>query len=390
MEMEYDIENQAKQGRRGKQPVAMVRMVMILTTVVLFGVLLWQGGILALAAWVITVIVLVDTSVNVLFGLYSETGSRRLGFIYWLASIFMGAQGVQVVTRGGKTIPFKPVGPLASLFARLGGPGILIIENGVAVIMERGGKFTRAVGSGIAFTQRFERIAQVVDLRRQVRTKRVDKIMTRDGLTFDLDRLDAVFDLAADFDPQQGEYSFSEEALQDLVFRGGMLYEAQGQEVEWGIRVLAMVEYYLRNVAANMDLLEIVRSADGNPRERLVRDVEDRARPALRQIGIRLVGIDIGHITGPEELRNILIMPYREQVMIGISQGLRKAIDEVNRAMKHDPGEVRPHLLVNLTETLGHLLEETLRLTPTPHQPGRPAMLGSGESTGQEKEKRKE
>jgi hypothetical protein len=350
----------------------------------LFVFFLWRGGILALLAWLATVMVLVDTSVNVLFSLYSEPASRWLGFMYWFASIFLGAQGVQVVTRKCEIIPFRPAGPLASLFSRLGGPGMLIIENGVAVVLERSGKFTRAKGSGIAFTQRFERIAQIVDLRRQLRTKRVDKIMTRDGLTFDLDRLDVMFELASDFDPQRGEYAFSEEAMQDLVYRGGLIYREKGQEVEWGGRVLGMVEFHLRDVAAGSALMEIIKDDSANPRERFVHDVEERARPALRQIGIRLVGIDIGHITGPEELRNILILPYREQAMIGLSQGLRKAIDEVNKAMDRDSGETRPHLLVNLTETLGHLLEETLRLSgPQRLPPGRPQ--ASGGERGPEK-----
>jgi regulator of protease activity HflC (stomatin/prohibitin superfamily) len=374
------------QTKKVSQPVALVRMVLIVFVLVLFFYFLWRGGVLALLAWIATVVVLIDTSVNVLFGIYSETGSRPLGFMYWLASVFLGAQGTQVVTREGKLIPFKPAGPLASIFSRMGGPGMLIIENGVAVVLERSGKFTRVHGPGVVWTQRFERVVKTVDLRRQVRTKRVDKIMTRDGLTFDLDRLDVMFDLATDFDPRRGEYAFSEEAMQDLVFRGGLIYREKGEEVEWGGRVLGMIEVFVRNVAANMDLLQIVKSDADNPRERFVREVEDRARPALRQIGIRLVGIDIGHITGPEELRNILVMPYREQAMLGISQGLRKAIDEVNQAMSRDSGEARPHLLVNLTETLGHLLEETLRLAGPHGQPNGRALLSSGERAAAEKE----
>jgi hypothetical protein len=373
--------NAGPQPRKTGKALALVRALLILLFVGLLGYLLWLGRWFALVAAILIFIFLLDNSVNILFGFYQVPESRRYGVLFWIASIFLGAQGALLVRPGKEPLAVRPAQPLASIFARLGAPGVIIIENGCAIVLERSGKFTRSSGPGVVFTQRFERIAKVIDLRRQVRTKRVDKIMTRDGLSFDLDRLDAMFDLAADFDPKAGQYSFSEEALQDLVFRGGIIYYEDGQEVEWGKRVLGMVEVFVRDVAADMDLLEIVKSDDGNPRERFVREVEDRARPALRQIGIRLVGIDIGHITGPEELATIMVMPYREQVVFSISQGLRKAIDEVNQAIQRDSSDVRPHLLVNLTESLGHLLEDTLRLSGPQVQPNERALLGGGERT---------
>jgi regulator of protease activity HflC (stomatin/prohibitin superfamily) len=388
MEDQFTPDVVPQQRRRTGRVTAMLRAIVVLAFLGLLGYMLWLGRWFALVAGILLVIFLLDNSVNILFGFYQVEEARRNGLMFWVASIFLGAQGAVLVRPGSEPIPVRPRQPLANIFARLGAPGIIIVENGSAVILERSGRFTRAHGPGIVFTRRFERIARVIDLRPQVRTKRVDNVMTRDGLSFDLDRLDAMFDLAADFDAGQGRYAFSEEALQDLVFRGGLIYYENGQEVEWGTRVLGMVEVFLRDVAASRDLLEIVRSDNISPRERFVREVEDRARPALRQIGIRLSGIDIGHITGPEELSamlsTILVMPYREQAMRSISEGLRRAIDEVNQAMQRDPSEVRPHLLVNLTEALGHLLEDTLRLTgPKSHPNSRP-LLSSGERTKEE------
>lgn len=362
MENEYDIA-----PRKGKvsRPLALARLVLIVILLGLFIFCLWQGRFLALLAWVLTIVVMIDTSMNVLFGIYNEPRSWGKGLAYWVATLFLGALSTQVVTRKGEILPTKPAGPLASVFARLGAPSIVVIENGVAVAFERGGRHTQLHGPGIVFTQRHERIAEVIDLRRQVRSKKdVRQVMTRDGLAFDLDRLDAIFDLAADFDPRAGEYRYSEGSTLDLIFRGGKLYD-KGQEVEWGGRVLESVEHHLRNVAAGHDLRELVqgKDKDDNPRQRFLTEVESRARPALQEIGVRLVGIDIGQLIVPPELQQALLMPVRQEAMDRISVGLREAIKTINEALGREVGEVRPHLLVNLTETLGRILEESLRLS---------------------------
>jgi hypothetical protein len=267
--MEMEMENGSKpRANRVRRPIALLRLILIVIVLILFLYFLWRGGILALLAWLATIIVLIDTAVNVLFALYGESSSRRLGFFYWFYSVFLGAQGAQIVTPGGEIKAVRPPGPLANIFSRLGGPGMVIIDNGAAVVFERSGRFTQAKGPGLVWTRRFERIAKVIDLRRQVRSQRVEKVMTRDGLSFDVEQLHVQFDVAADFDPQEGEYAFSEQALLDLVYRGGILYYQSGEEVEWGARVVAAIEYHLRNVAASHTMVELVQGQEGNARDR--------------------------------------------------------------------------------------------------------------------------
>jgi regulator of protease activity HflC (stomatin/prohibitin superfamily) len=392
MEMENGSKPRANQVKR---PIALLRMLLIVIVLILFLYFLWRGGILALLAWLATVIVLIDTSVNVLFAMYAESGSRRLGFFYWLYSILLGAQGAQIVTPGGEIKPVRPPGPLANIFSRLGGPGMVVINNGAAVVFERSGKFTRAKGPGLVWTKRFERIAKVIDLRRQVRTKRIEKIMTRDGLSFDLERLDVQFDLAADFDPQQGEYDFSEQALLDLIYRGGILYYQSGEEVEWGTRVVATMEYNLRNVAAGRTMEEFARGYEGNAREQFMKEVEERARPALRQYGVRLYGIDMGRIIMPEEVQAFLTLPLKQLVdlgwahtqrdaIIGIAEGLKQALAKLQTTMPADAGEAGPHLFLNLADTLSRILEESLRLAASYREP---RLLPGGEEEKRSPEK---
>ena len=386
--MELEETDQKVPRRRMGRPFALLRLIFVVFALGFFIFCLWRGGILALLAWLVTVIVLVDTSVNVLFAMYDEPGSRRLGFLYWLFSILMGAQGAQIVTPGGEIKAVRPAGPLANIFSRLGGPGMVVVNGGAAVVFERSGKFTRVKGPGLVWTKRFERVAKVIDLRRQVRGKEkgIENVQTRDGLSFNLDRPEVIFEPAAHFDAQRGEYAYSEEALLDLVFRGGFTYR-DGKAQEWGDQVFRIVEKHLRDVAASSRLLDLVKSDDAgvNPRAQFVQQVEDHARPELQQFGIQLVGLYLREISVPAEMRDVLVMPLRQEAMLGISEGLQKAIDQINTAMKRDLGEARPHLLVNLTETLGHLLQQTLRLAGTDRQAGGRALLGSGEQTAVEK-----
>jgi hypothetical protein len=56
--------------------------------------------------------------------------------------------------------------------ASMGGPAKLIIMDGFAVYLERGGKFSRVVGSGMVFLERYETIREIIDLRPQVKELR--------------------------------------------------------------------------------------------------------------------------------------------------------------------------------------------------------------------------
>jgi hypothetical protein len=69
----------------------------------------------------------------------------------------------------------------------LGGPAILVINDGFAVYLERGNKFSRVVGPSFPppFLERYERIKEIVDLRPQNRKGYV-KPWTKDGIDIKL------------------------------------------------------------------------------------------------------------------------------------------------------------------------------------------------------------
>lgn len=370
---EGDVAPRPDRDRR--RLLGLLRAVLIIGLVCLFLYAVWLGSWYGILAWVLTVIVMLDTSVNVLFALYDVPGARRHGWVFWLATVFWNTHSIQMVRKDGTVKVVRPPGPLASLFARLGGPAIVYIDNGMAAVFERNGRFTRVSGPGRIFARRFERVAYVVDLRRQLRSREVSKIMTRDGLSFDLNRLDVLFEVASDFDPKRGEHSFSEQALMDLVYRGGFLYKEKGEKIEWGSRVVGIVEYYLRRVAASYPLENVARLRAGSARQQFMLKVERLARPALEEMGVRLLGIDLGQVILPKEMEDLLTLDIRQRVDLGWAQthrdtivsvagGLAEAIGEIQEELRKEGGgrEAMQVLLVNLTSILEQISSQFLRL----------------------------
>ncbi|MBN1641547.1 MAG: hypothetical protein JXA09_09950 [Anaerolineae bacterium] len=76
----------------------------------------------------------------------------------------------------------------AGLLARLGGPGVLVVHSGNAVVIERPNAKARIVGSGTYELQRFDRIKRpynvkgIVDLRPQGASAELTDVMTSDGV----------------------------------------------------------------------------------------------------------------------------------------------------------------------------------------------------------------
>jgi len=379
-DLEVSEEEKARAPRERKTLQLLGNLALILLVLGLGGYLVYRGGWPGILFWLLTIILLIEHSVGILFALYNEPRSRWYGFLFWISSFFLGSRGVQVVRQEDlKPRMVRPAGPLAALFAKLGAPAIVVIDNGLAVVLERSGKFTRVHGPGIVFTQRFERVAHVIDLRPQLRRADIEDIQTRDGLKFHIKPLYVLFQVATDY-PQQADYGYSDQAVLDLVYRGGLLYNEKGERVEWGRRVLGAVEYHLRNVAAQKDLLELLQGTkDRNARKAFLQEVEDAARSDLRQRGVNLIGVDMGGMAVPSEVEELLMLPVRQEVdmgwahtqrdaVLGISEGLAQAIAQIEESIPVEAAQARSHLLLNLVATLGTVLERFLQLVQPYHE----------------------
>ncbi|GEM_PF-7067525 len=448
------------------------RVLLILVGLILAVLALWKGGWYALIAWLLTLVLLIDTSVNVFYSVYEETGSRRWGWLLWIAAFLLGFPGAQRITSEGKLVPTKPPGPLGRLFARFGVSRELVIEGGWAAVLERRGQFTRVCGPGRYTLQRFEEVAHVIDLRPQVRTVEVKGVRTADGLTFDVE-LDARFRISATDPPGAGggtgaagtisqtapsgsgadgsgtttappgagggtgtagttskvapsgsgadgsqttgvptatpTYPFSATAIQTLVYNGGILYQKEGQGSgnqlgtgdrsegrfeDWRDTVVRVVQQAVRDVAAGVRLEQILSLQDSLPsapsgvptsqrfpeqlpqpgRAWLGTAVFGKAKSQLEKLGVELLGIDLQGFVVPPEVQDFFLKSLRRQIDIEwaraqeeaihrIAEGLQKALGTIRQATEDTLPEIRPHLLVTLTDLLQRISQDFLRLT---------------------------
>lgn len=310
-----------------------------------------RGNWMGLVAWGFSVWLLLDTSTKVLFTLYDEPGGRGKGLWYWIATMFLGQKVVLLVSPGEeKPKAVRPAGPLASFFARLGAPGIVIIDNGAAVVFERSGRFTRVHGPGIAFTQRFEKIYRIVDLRPRICQGEIKNIQTRDGWTFDV-QLYVSLQVATGFDRNTGKYIYNEGDILNLVYGGGYIY-IDSEEIDSDGQILGLVDYHLRKIATEWTIEDIIPL-----KHELFTRVQDRAADAAQAIGIRLAAINVVDVALPPAAQQVQQAVTERETIVAIAQGLQEALSAV-RGLQAELTSPAPHLVVNLSSTLERIARD--------------------------------
>ncbi len=86
---------------------------------------------------------------------------ERIGVSFRLLSYLFGAHGPAIFVENGEAVQ-------RGNEMNLTRPGIALIDSASAVMLRTNTAFTRPVGPGVTFTERGERVATTVDLRRQV------------------------------------------------------------------------------------------------------------------------------------------------------------------------------------------------------------------------------
>jgi regulator of protease activity HflC (stomatin/prohibitin superfamily) len=97
-------------------------------------------------------------------------------FSEWFPSI---AQFKYILVQNGEIR--NPNGWPAWMACNIGGPILLIVFDGSALYIERGNRFSRVVGPGISFLERYEKIKYALDLRPKSKTDSVS-VWTKDGI----------------------------------------------------------------------------------------------------------------------------------------------------------------------------------------------------------------
>jgi hypothetical protein len=199
--------------------------------------------------------------------------------------------------------------PEDSWVSWLGGPARLIILDGVALYLERGNKFSRVVGSGVVFLDRFETVRAVVQLTPQ--KKDVDlNASTKDGIPISV-TAHIVFQAGLNPIAQSIEdkrlYPLDPLAVKNLVERTALKYKDNGEfeESHWYDAVWGQVSGPLMKYITchNLDEFFVFDADKENTLSDLIqKKLIDEVKPKLEAFGVRLWELQIKEIKQPEEV----------------------------------------------------------------------------------------
>lgn len=278
------------------------------------------------------------------YGDYEQyKGNERLAARTALGGVLGISQGTWMVKGGKSEVLDKPGGSLA----RLGGPGVLIVQQGHAVMLEQSGKISRIVHSGITWLRPFEYIGMVVPLQTRLEVVTVGHLATRDKVLIDefeflvFHRVDRGPELTQTRD---GQYAYDKETLLTRIWSpsGG----------DWRESVKSISSRAARDVMGRYDL------ADVFPLTETMRQEFNRQLTAqinsitMRALGVEIVTVDTGKVVIPRQTEEMLVSHWmanweqkvsatraeteqlvqlskttaRMQAIQGISRGLRQLL----------------------------------------------------------------
>ncbi len=232
-------------------------------------------------------------------------------------SIFLGInRGTWVVSDGKAEVR----GESGSSLTRFGGPGILIVQEGHAVILEVSGKLSRTVGRGITWLKPFERISMVVPLNGRAERITVEQVATKDKVL--IEEFAVIVFHKVDPGPeeeriQDGQFAYTEQKLLDGVWSPG--------GADWRNTVKSIADGAVRDVVGRHDLEELMPMSDTNRtafREDLRQVINKTTFGAL---GVQTTSVDIGPMKVPDEARKRLMEKWLADWDIKIANSERQA-----------------------------------------------------------------
>jgi hypothetical protein len=190
----------------------------------------------------------------------------------------------------------------ANLLNVIGGPGIVFVSPGNAVLFEGKAAPTAIYAEGSHFVPRFETI-QPIALEDQYGELEGISAMTRDGFDVRIGRTRFRFRLLANRGAgrRKKPYPYSEEAIYDMIYNRTVSEEGVG---DWCSGVAGSIRrvisgYVNRNT---LDHLTAPEESGADPRGDIQRELRSPAvMNALRQRGTELMGVDIGSFEIPNK-----------------------------------------------------------------------------------------
>ena len=234
----------------------------------------------------------------------------------------MGAsQGTLIVQAGKTQVVEDPAGRLQTV----GGPGVLSVQEGHAVILERGGQLSRVVGRGRTWLQPFERVSMIIPLYSRAEHIIAEDIATSDRVLIKEFEFWVFYKVDAGPEKQRiqdGQFSYN---IQILL---GKVWSNSGND--WWNGVKNVGETAARDVIGRFALEQIVPMAD-----EVRTEFKDMLKAQMNQVtqkvmGVEVTAIEIGKVTIPAKVEERLL----ERWAAGVDEGTRIIRAETDKSVQ--------------------------------------------------------
>jgi regulator of protease activity HflC (stomatin/prohibitin superfamily) len=230
---------------------------------------------------------------------------------------FLGInRGTWIVSNGQAEVRGDPGGSLA----RFGGPGVLIVQEGQAVILEISGRVSRVVGRGITWLKAFERISMVVPLTGRAERITVEQVATKDKVLIEEFAVIVFHKIepgSEDERIQDGQFAYNEQKVLGAWSPDGG---------DWRNTVRSIADGAVRDVVGRYDLEQLMPMSDkfrDRFKEELTQAINKVTSGAL---GVQTTSVDIGPMQIPEEARKRLLEKWLADWSIRVAQSEREAM----------------------------------------------------------------
>jgi regulator of protease activity HflC (stomatin/prohibitin superfamily) len=281
----------------------------------------WSGAIGLIVPLVLVVLLVLPYGLTVgenMYSQYEQYKGHELDAALSAISALLGVgQSVWIVSNGQAEVR----GPAGKGLALFGGPGILIAQEGHAVILEKSGSLSRIVGKGLTWLAPFERISMVIPLFGRSEKVTVEQVITRDHIL--IDEFEALIFHRIDEGPEEdqirdGQFAYNETILRRTVWSPG------GGDWRGGVRSVG--DSAVRDVVGRYDLEQLAPMSE-NFRVRFKNDLKQAInKVTLDAMGVRVVAVDIGKVKIPDEARRRLMEKWLADWSVRIAQSEREAL----------------------------------------------------------------
>lgn len=288
---------------------------------------------------------------------------------YLVSALFTIGQSRMVISDGKAEVP---EGEQHIMFL-IGGPGLIVVRSGSAVVLEKLKAPSRILGAGAHRISRFERIREIISLADQHGEIASKVVTTKDGIEVRVrdvqyryrvrtGRLPGDYKARTLSDP----FPFSVKAVRDLAYERSIYPD---RITPWSHMVRLNVDTAIMDYIAahTFDDIMAPRQDGLQPREVIARELRSKGiRERMRRVGGELLWVDIGHFEPVWDDVDDQRVDYWQALWAG-KAAVTRAYGDAQHLAYHELGraEAQAQLLVSIARAINEVkLEEDEQLDP--------------------------